>query len=132
MTKRTTRATTKPRTTRVPLGGMNDKLAVSGKDSNYNYYIFNDKSRDIEQAKLAGYEFADQGEMLMGASAEAGSKNTRTVNSDGSKGVLMRQPIDYYKADRAEEAKQIDDIQKQIEDGPQEENKYGGASFKDE
>jgi len=114
MPKRLTREQTPREGTRVPLGGANDVLVVQGKDPNFNYHIFNEREIDIDRALAAGYVYANDGEKLQGAKESTGNANSRPVNSDGSRGILMKQPLEYYEADRAAAADALVGVESEI------------------
>ena len=100
------------RSTRVPFGVPMQRFNISEEDSKkYHYHRFNDNWRKepgrVQRALAAGYEFVEHER----------SGETAGTNDDGSeiKDVLMRQPIEMYKADQALKNKQMDKVDKQIQ-----------------
>ena len=99
------------RSKRVPLGMKTQRFVISEEDKKkYRYRVFNDNWKvqpdRIQRALSAGYEIVDHER----------SGETSGTNEDGSeiKGVLMRQPIEFYEEDQALKDRQIDRVDEQI------------------
>ena len=102
------------------------RLNVENMNPNYHYRIENDEGGKIERLKAIGYEVvthgSEDGTTMGDANAkEVGDAITTTVNKEGVKGILLRQPKEFRDEDVAFQQKQIDDAEKamfrQKEDG---------------
>jgi len=99
------------RTERIPFGSPKQRLNVPDDDENFHYRRFNDgwakEPNRIQRAKQAGYEIVDGDSMVVG------------TNDDGTPitGVLMKQPMEFFKADQKEKQKEPDRIDKAIRGG---------------
>ena len=102
------------RSSRVPFGVPAQRFSISDEDKKkYHHHVFNDSWKKepgrIQRALAAGYELVEHDK----------SGATAGTNEDGSeiKGVLMRLPIETYKADQALKNREIDKVDEQISQG---------------
>jgi len=99
------------RAERVPFGSPKQRLNVPDDDEDFHYRRFNDnwskEPNRIARAKQAGYEIVNDEHMVVG------------TNEDGTpiKGVLMRQPQEFHKADQKEKQKEVDRVDQAIRGG---------------
>lgn len=112
------------------------RLTTQGLDKNYHYRIENDEGGKIERLKDLGYEVVthNEGVKMGDANAkEVGTAISTTVNKEGTKAYLLKQPKEFYEEDCAFEQKQIDESEKalfrQIEN---ESGRYGSIKPSDE
>lgn len=110
--------TPRGRPTRTPVGSRN-RLAVTGKDSNYVYRIVNDSNADgqrLAQFKDAGYEFVSGDEQVgthrMVATADGSVKSIPV--GGGTNAYLMRIPKEYYVEDQQVKQRQVDESEQSM------------------
>lgn len=126
---------TEDRTTRrkrPPINGRGDVLTltnISDEDrENYVYRIFNDKGTRIAQHKEYGWETVDTGDVTIGTrnDVKAGSVASVTVDSsNGTQGIVMRIPKDWYEEDQKAKQDAIDEVEKQITGQSDKDGSYG-------
>lgn len=78
------------------------RLNVENLDPNFHYRIENDENGKIERLKAMGYENVthNEGTTMGDANAdEVGDLVQTTVNKEGVKGYLLKQPIEFYEED---------------------------------
>lgn len=126
-TNRTVSKHTRRRTLEDTLGS--GRLNVENMDPNYHYRVENDERGKIQKLKSIGYEICTSDmESTMGDAnpEEVGSIIQTTVNKEGTKGILMRQPIEFKIEDDAFKQKQIDETEKAMfRQAENEEGRYG-------
>ena len=108
------------------------------KDPNFHYAWINDQRSNIFDAKRAGYEHVFVSEIPSWGVRDVDSANpvsdviSMTVNRDGTKAYLMKQPMEFHKEDeeahdrlwKAREA----DMKKDLNSGT--EGRYGSVEIK--
>jgi len=106
------------------------KLNVDGKEDGYFYYIENDEKGNIEALQKRGFEIVekDSGTTMSSSNPkEVGSRIETTVfNSDGTKGVLMRQRKEWHEEDMKFKAEVVSKREEALFRNEQkEEGRYG-------
>lgn len=105
------------------------RLNVEGMEEGYYYHVVNDEKGRVERLKARGFEVVEQGKgATMGdANAkQAGSIVQTAVNKEGTKGILMRQPIEFREEDNAFKNRQIDEAEKAMfRQSENEDGRYG-------
>lgn len=96
-------AVNRPR--RAPVDGYRSKLAVRGKDLNYEYYIATDKDGRIQDLQDRGWEIVDDKSVTLGdrrVSRPSSEGTAITVDvGNGDTGYLMRIKREWYEEDQA-------------------------------
>ncbi len=91
--------------------GSGGKLGIIGDlDPAYHYRICNDEGSNIQEMESFGYDVVTSDEVSFKSSNEisTGSQHSVVVDkSNGLKGILMRQPIEYQNEDRKARADMI-------------------------
>ena len=95
-------AVNRPR--RAPVDGPRSKMAVRGKDPNFEYYIATDKDGRIADLIDQGWEIVDDKDVTIGdrrvsRPSEEGSPRTVDVGN-GDVGYLMRIKREWWEEDR--------------------------------
>jgi hypothetical protein len=95
-------AVNRPR--RAPVDGNRSKLAVRGKDPNYEYYIATDKDGRIQDLQDRGWEIVEDSAVTIGdrrvsRPSEIGSARTVSVGG-GDVGYLMRIKREWWEEDQ--------------------------------
>lgn len=108
----------KSRPTRTPISSRN-RLAVSGKDSNFEYRFVNDSNGDgqrVAQFLDASWELASGDEKVgthrVAATAEGSVKSIPV--GQGTKGYLMRIPKDLYDEDFLAKMQRVDETEQSM------------------
>lgn len=123
---------TEGRRKRVPLGVTRSKLAVSGRDPNYQYRWVNEQTHNdpdrLNSALQGGYEYVQRAGVTVGEEAadgnsDTGSQVSRIVGTkpDGSplRAYLMRIPKEFYAEDQQAKQAEIDQTETAIKRGKQ-------------
>ena len=113
---------------RVPLGRQVTKLNVEGKNPNRVYRHVNDDGGRLQQAQSGGYRFESDDSLKMGEgedpNVDIGSAICQRVGTkvDGTAlmGYLMSIDKDWYNEDQAEKMAKIDELDKRIQRGENE------------
>jgi len=96
-------AVNRPR--RAPVDGHRSKLAVRGKDPNFEYYIATDKDGRIQDLQDRGWEIVDDKSVTLGdrrVSRPSSEGSAITVDvGNGDTGYLMRIKREWYEEDQA-------------------------------
>lgn len=99
----------RPRRSAVGGAGANNVLTTIGqKDPNYFYYFAMESQ--VEEFKGYGYEVVQDGDLRVDSRNPISSGSARSVvvnRSNGQKGVLMRQPMEFHKEDQKLRAEAI-------------------------
>ena len=134
----TKKASGTKRPTRIPMSGSRKRMHVdeSDKDPNFHYAWLNDQKDLLYRAKRAGYENVLVSEMPqwvtpgVDAAGATGSAISMKVGTDVT-AYLMKLPMEYYLADRAEMDALVDareaDMKKELNSG--QEGTYGKVDF---
>jgi len=84
--------------------GSGGKLGYLGKlDPNFQYRICNDEGTNIEEMKSFGYDVCTGDEVRFKSTSEIQSGSSHSIvvdRKDGTKAILMRQPIEFQNEDR--------------------------------
>lgn len=118
---------------RVPVSGPRDVLTVYGKDPNYEYRIVNDQNNRISRFQKGGWEIVtdEMGSYEVGAPriGEPTPEGTPIKISVGGhiQAYLMRIKKEWYEADQKAKQAYVDELEKQIKEGPQKEGHYGNV-----
>jgi len=108
--------------TRVPLSQFYRKLSFEDQEEGFEYRWINDKGDRIRRAKQGSWEFIeDDGfqigdeHIVNGPTEGKGTVVEKVVDQDtGMKAYLMRIPKEYYDEDQKAKQAQIDDTEKQL------------------
>ncbi len=91
--------------------GSGGKLGIIGDlDPAYHYRVCNDEGSNIQEMESFGYDIVTSNEVTFKSTNEikTGSQHSVVVDrSNGLKGILMRQPIEYQNEDRKARAEMI-------------------------
>ena len=106
---RPAKAKTTKRPTRIPMSGSRKRMHIAAEDQdpNFHYAWINDQRDLLFRAKRGGYEHVTVEEMPQWGIADVDSANAASslvsmkVNADTT-AYLMKLPMEYYLADRAE------------------------------
>ena len=127
---------TKQRRKRPPVNGRGDVLTLSYNNEDdaeeYIYRIFNDKGTRIAQHKQYGWEPVTADDVTIGTRNEVGAGDIASVtvdSRDGTQGVVMRIPKDWYNEDQVAKQQKIDDTEKQITGESENDGNYGKVSI---
>lgn len=111
------------RTIRVPLGLHRSKLTFQGRKG-YVRRVVNDLGGRLEAAQNAGYQFVEKEGASLGdpdidnVNRDMGSRISRVVDkTTGQKAYLMEIKEEFYKADQALKAADLDVTDQQIRKG---------------
>ena len=121
------------RTTRATINGTRAVLSVSGKEPGYEYRVVNDVGDRVAMMIERGYEVVtDQnvkvGERRVANPAQEGSPVMASVGN-GIKGYVMRIREDWYKEDQAAKQKQVDEMERSIQQDAKREGLIGDVKF---
>lgn len=124
----------KKRQKRPRFGGHRNVMTFGEQDPNYFYYVYNDDDEaKMQFAETMGYEFVKSDEGLgdpgVGVASKFGSAVTKPVGG-GVTGVLMRLRLDWYKENKAEEQKEIDEKERGLRRQIDKEGHYGDITIK--
>lgn len=131
MTKEAIAKAPRERVKRVPVNARN-RLEVIGKDPDFVYRIVNDVDDRVERFQMAGYEPVHVSEARMasqrvGAGTPEGSVASMPVGQ-GTKGILMKIPKEWYEEDQRAKAQQLDAAEESIKK-PDIDGAYGKVSI---
>lgn len=104
----------RPARKRPTLNGRN-VLTVEGQDPDYHYRVVNDLGDRVERFKEIGYEVVTDKNIKVGDARVAtpkaeGSPVTASVGQ-GTKGIVMRIPREWFNEDQAEKQKYVDELE---------------------
>lgn len=123
---------TKTRKKRPPVNGRGDVLTLSDTDDNYVYRVFNDVGTRVAQHKQYGWEVCTEDDVTIGTrnAVQPGKAAQVTVDSrDGTQGIVMRIPKDWYDEDQVAKQEVIDKTEKQILGENEKDGNYGKVSI---
>jgi hypothetical protein len=121
---------------RVPVGGPRDVLTVHGKDPNYEYRFVNDQNNRIQRFIHGGWEIVteEMGDYEIGAprvGVPSGEGSPIKVSVGGAvQAYLMRILKELYEADQKQKQEYVDELERQIKDGPKKEGMYGDVELR--
>lgn len=121
----------KERKMRPPINGKGDIMSVTNKEDGYTYYIFNDKGTRLSQYQDYGWEVVSSDDVKVGSRSAnvAGTTAQMTVDSsDGTQGVVMRIPTEWYEDDKKVRQDRISEKEAAIT-GEQNDGTYGKVSI---
>jgi len=117
---------------RPPINGRGDVLTLGGMEDGYMYRVFNDKGTRIAQHKEYGWETVSSEDITIGTrnAVTSGSVASVTVDSsDGTQGLVMRIPIEWYEEDQRAKAKAISKTEESISGESDKDGNYGKVSI---
>lgn len=123
---------TKTRKKRPPINGRGDVLTLSNTDDGYVYRVFNDKGTRVAQHKDYGWETVSADDITIGTrnTVKAGTVASVTVDSsDGTQGVVMRIPREWYDEDQKAKQTAIAKTEEQITGESEKDGNYGKVSI---
>ena len=120
-------AVNRPR--RAPVDGYRSKLAVRGKDPNYEYYIATDKDGRIQDLQDRGWEIVDDKSVTLGdrrVSRPSSEGSAITVDvGNGDTGYLMRIKREWYEEDQAAKQAIVDASEQTMRNDAKNKSDYG-------
>lgn len=113
---------------RIPMSGQRMRMHIEeeDKDPNFHYAWINDQKGLLHRARTAGYEHVLTSEMPSWGesdvdSADSSSSVVTMPVGDKLLAYLMKQPMEYWEADHAEEQRIVDareaDMKKELNSG---------------
>jgi hypothetical protein len=119
------------RVKRTPVGTRN-RLTVHNKDSNYEYRIVNDTDDRVDAFKQNGWEVVDAKSVKIGDkradTASATGSAAEISVGQGTKGIVMRIPKDWYEEDQRAKADHLDALEDTMKEDAKRGN-YGTLSI---
>lgn len=92
-----------------------NKIAATGRDPNFHYRVVNVDNEKyagrIDKMQSIGYTIVNSGEELgddLGVSSSQLGSSVGTHVGHGTKGVLMKIPLEYYNQDQADKQTEVD------------------------